>query len=146
MDAPALTNAADMKALLLSVPSIVYSRSGASGIYFEKLIDRLAVGDAVRAKSIVIPHGLTAEKVRDGEAVLAIQQMSELRAVEGIETPVPFPDDCQQKTDFSAAVFTDASDRAGALAFIEALTSPAAGKAYADRGLGLRFQSGSGSD
>lgn len=139
MEAPRLDDADDMIALLLSVPSIVYSRSGASGIYFEKLIDRLSIGEAVRAKSIVIPAGLTGEKVRDGEAVLAIQQMSELRAVDGIRIAGPFPEDCQQKTDFSAAVFTDAADRAGAMAFIDALTTPEAAKAYADRGLGLRF-------
>ncbi|MGQ7791207.1 molybdate ABC transporter substrate-binding protein [Faunimonas sp. B44] len=136
---PRPQDAAELIALLLEVPSIAYSRAGASGIYFEKLIDRLGIGDRVRAKSLVIPAGLTGERVRSGDAVLAVQQMSELRAVEGIEMVGPLPDDCQQTTDFSAAVFADAADPQGAAAFIGLLTSPAAGRSFAGRGLKLRF-------
>jgi molybdate transport system substrate-binding protein len=128
-----------LKALLLRVPSIVYSRAGASGIYFEKLIDRLGIGEEIRAKSLVIPAGLTGEKVRDGQAALAVQQMSELRAVQGIDIIGPFPADVQQTTDFSAAVLSDAEDPTGAEAFIAALTTPAAREAYLARGLKVRF-------
>jgi len=132
-------NATELADLLLDVPSIVYSRAGASGIYFEKLIDRLGIGEAVRAKSLVIPAGLTGEKARDGEAVLAVQQMSELRAVDGLDILGPLPPDCQQTTDFGAAVFANAADPQGAARFIDCLTSPAAGRSFAGRGLKLRF-------
>jgi molybdate transport system substrate-binding protein len=136
---PPLATRDDLVRLLLAVPSIVYSRAGASGIYFEGLIDRLGIGEAVRAKSIVIPAGLTGEKVRDGTAHLAIQQMSELLAVDGIQMVGPLPPECQQTTDFSAGVFTAAADPAGARAFIAALTTPAARAAYVARGLTPRF-------
>jgi molybdate transport system substrate-binding protein len=139
MDVPAPADGEALKALLLGIPSLVYSRAGASGIYFEKLIDQLGIGAEVRAKSLVIPAGLTGEKVRDGEVALAVQQMSELRAVEGIDIVGPFPADVQQTTDFSAAIFADAADRAGAEAFIAKLVAPAARAAYAARGLKLRF-------
>jgi molybdate transport system substrate-binding protein len=139
MPRPRLETRDDLVSLLLEVPSIVYSRAGASGIYFEKLIDRLGIGDAVRKKSTVIPSGLTGEKVRDGTAALTIQQMSELRAVEGIQIVAPLPGDTQQTTDFSAAVFTGAADPEGARAFIAALTTPAARDAYIARGLTARF-------
>jgi molybdate transport system substrate-binding protein len=125
--------------LLLDVPSIAFSRAGASGIYFEGLINRLGIGEAVRAKSTVIPAGLTGEKVKDGTAVLAVQQMSELRAVTGIRILGPFPPDVQQTTDFSAGVFTDAADPQGARAVVAALTTPAAREAYVARGLKPRF-------
>ena len=59
---PDISTAASLKQALLDAPSLVYSRAGASGIYFEKLIDRLGIGDAVRAKATVVPAGLTAEK------------------------------------------------------------------------------------
>lgn len=133
------TNAKELTTLLLDVPSIVYSRAGASGIYFEKLIDRLGIGDAVRSKSVVIPAGLTGEKVRDGEAVLTVQQMSELRAVGGIDILGPLPPDCQQTTDFSAAVFADAADPQGAVRFIDLLMSRSAAQSFVSRGLKLRF-------
>lgn len=134
-----LENAEDLIGALRAAPSICYSRAGASGIYFETLIDRLGIGDEVRAKSIVIPQGLTAAEVAAGRAVLAIQQMSELRAVEGVRIAGPLPPDCQQTTDFSAAIFADAQDRAGAERFLAVLTSEEARQAYLDIGLKLRF-------
>ncbi|MBI4048951.1 MAG: substrate-binding domain-containing protein [Devosia nanyangense] len=139
MPMPKLENADDLIVLLLSVPTLCYSRAGASGIYFETLIDRLGIGDTVRAKSLVIPAGLTAEQVRKGRAVLAVQQMSELRAVDGVRIVGPLPPDCQQKTDFSAGVFADATEPEAAREFIATLTSPEARAVYLDRGLNVRF-------
>lgn len=139
MPPPPLQDADDLVRLLLSVPTICYSRAGASGIYFETLIDRLGIGDDVRAKSLVIPAGLTAEQVQKGRAVLAIQQMSELRAVEGVRIAGPLPPDCQQTTDFSAGLFTGAAEPEQAREFIAALTGPEARTAYLERGLKLRF-------
>lgn len=132
-------DAAVLVAMLRAVPSLVMSRAGASGIYFEKLIDRLGIGDEVRAKAIVIPSGLTAEKLVSGEAVLAFQQMSELKAVPGVDIVGPLPDDCQQVTNFSAAVFTQARDPGGAQRFIDLIRSPEAARSFAARGLKLRF-------
>jgi molybdate transport system substrate-binding protein len=139
MPRPRLETRDDLVRLLLEGPSIVYSRAGASGIYFEKLIDRLGIGGPVRSKSTVIPSGLTGEKVKDGTAVLTIQQMSELRAVAGIQIVGPLPGGTQQTTDFSAGVFTNAGDPEGARAFTAALTTPAAREAYISRGLKARF-------
>lgn len=132
-------NAAEFVALLRKTPRIVYSRAGASGIYFEKLIDRLGIGDEIRAKSLVIAAGLTGKKVRDGEGALAIQQMSELKAVDGIRILGPLPDDCQQVTDFDAAVFATAENPGGASRFVELLQSPLAAESFVARGLRLRY-------
>ena len=132
-------NADELIALLRAVERPVVSRAGASGIYFETLIDRLGIGAEVRAKSLVIPAGLTGEKVRDGEADLAVQQMSELKAVESIEILGPLPGDCQKVTRFDTAVFTGAADAAGASRFIDHLTSAEAARSYIAHGLKVRF-------
>ena len=124
-----------LRQTLLAVPSIAYSRAGASGIFFEKLIDRLGIGEAVRAKSTVIPAGLTGEVVARGDAHLAVQQISELLMVDGIDFLGPMPPDVQETTNFSAAVFADAVDGAGAMRFIAALTSPQARQAFTQSGL-----------
>lgn len=139
LDIPPLCNADDLIRLLLSVPNLCYSRAGASGIYFESLIDRLGIGDAVRSKALIIPAGLTAEQVAKGRVALAVQQMSELRAVEGVTVAGPLPPDCQQTTDFSVALFTQAQNPDGAREFIDVLSSPQARVAYEKRGLKLRF-------
>lgn len=132
---PDISTAASLRQTLLEIPSLVYSRAGASGIYFERLIDALGIGAEVRAKALVIPAGLTGEKVSTGEAALAVQQISELLAVPDIDFLGPFPPEVQETTDFSVALFKDAPGRKGAEAFIEQLYLPLTRAAYERSGL-----------
>jgi molybdate transport system substrate-binding protein len=132
---PDISSAERLRQTLLDTPSLVYSRAGASGIYFEKLIDRLGIGEKIRAKAVVIPAGLTGEKVANGEVALAIQQVSELLAVKGVDLVGPLPAEVQATTDFSAAVFADALDPDGAKRFIDVLLTPEARQVYLQIGL-----------
>jgi ABC-type molybdate transport system substrate-binding protein len=52
---PDIGTAETLKAALLATGSIVYSRLGASGVYFAGLIERLGIADAVNAKATIIP-------------------------------------------------------------------------------------------
>lgn len=106
---PDITTVEALIATLRAVPSIVYSKQGASGIFFAGLIERLGIAELVNAKAIIIPQGFTAALVARGEAALAIQQMSELMAVEGVDIVGPLPDAVQEKLVFSGAI-TTASD------------------------------------
>ncbi len=136
---PDITTAEALKNTLLATPSLVFSQAGASGIYFEKLIDRLGIGEAIRAKALVIPRGLTGERLASGEVELAIQQLSELMVVPGIQIVGPFPDELQATTDFSAAVFTGAKNPHAAARFIDALLTDDARAAYTRTGLVPQF-------
>ena len=127
------------KAALLGA-RVAYSRGGASGIYFAALLDRLGIADAVNARAVTIPAGFTAEKVVSGEADLAVQQVSELMSVDGVDVVGPFPDEVQTFTDFSVAVFAEAANPEGAARFIEVATSAAASKAYEAGGLVSRVR------
>ncbi|MFM9850712.1 MAG: molybdate ABC transporter substrate-binding protein [Hyphomicrobiaceae bacterium] len=127
------------KQAMLNARAVAYSKAGASGIYFSKLIDRLGISEAVNARAVVIPMGFTAEKVSSGEADLAIQQISELMSVDGIDIAGPFPAELQTVSTFDAAIFAGTKSPEGAAAFLAALTSPAAAKAYADGGLVSRL-------
>ena len=124
---------------MLAARGVAYSKAGASGIYFAALIERLGIAEAVNARAVVIPMGFTAEKVASGEADLAIQQVSELMSVPGIDVAGPFPAELQTVSTFDAAIFADAANPEGAAAFIAALSTPAAAKAYADGGLVSRL-------
>lgn len=120
---------------ILSCRAVAYSKAGASGIYFEKLIDRLGIGEAVRQKAVVIPSGLTAEKLVSGEADLAVQQISELTMVDGVDVVGPFPEDTANVTRFSTAVLRSSRRPEKARQLVAALSSADAMTAYNEAGL-----------
>jgi molybdate transport system substrate-binding protein len=91
-----------LRAALLAARSVAYSRIGASGILFAQLIERLGVASEINARATIIPQGFTAERLVSGEADLAIQQISELKQVRGIEVVGPIPRELQTPAVFSA--------------------------------------------
>lgn len=101
---------------LNSVPSIALSQTGASGINFRSVLDRLGLTDAIAPKVRTIPSGFTGELAADGRAEWALQQISELAVVPGIEIVGPLPKDIGSETLFSAAVLV--SSRRASEAFV----------------------------
>jgi molybdate transport system substrate-binding protein len=81
---------------------VAYSRIGASGILFAQLIERLGIAPEIDARATIIPQGFTAERLVTGEADLAVQQISELKQVGGIEVIGPIPHELQTPAVFSA--------------------------------------------
>lgn len=121
--------------VLRAASSLVYSRTGASGVFFDALIERLGVADEIRAKSVIIPKGFTAEVMMAGEADLAVQQISELMVVPGAQIIGPFPDPYGSHTCFTAALFRDSAQLEVGRRFLAALTGPDAAAAYGPAGL-----------
>jgi molybdate transport system substrate-binding protein len=70
-----------------------------------------------------------------GECDLAVQQISELMSVDGVEVLGPFPEPHQVTTDFSVAIFADAEDQEQAARFVAHLSSSQAAEAYEKGGL-----------
>ena len=119
-----------LKRALVEARSVAYSRTGASGIYFAGLLPRLGLAEAVNARATIIPQGFTAEKLVSGEADIAVQQISELMVVPGIEVVGPLPAGGPDWTPSSAASRRGATDRAGAARFLAGLMTPQAAEAY----------------
>ncbi len=130
---PAIGTAAAFRQTLLDARSIAYSAAGASGLFFVKLIEQLGVADAVRAKATVIPTGFTAELAARGEVELAIQQVSELMVVQGIDIVGRLPVELESGTIFSGGVFAKADPAAAA--FLRFLASPAVASVFERHGL-----------
>jgi molybdate transport system substrate-binding protein len=131
---PDVSTAAAFRQALVNAPSIAFSRSGASGLYFAGLIDTLGIGEAIRRKAVIVPSGFTAERLLSDEAELAVQQISELMAVDGAEIAGPFPPEYQQTTHFSVAQFIDRDTPAVRLLLSE-LNSEASKDAFSSAGL-----------
>jgi molybdate transport system substrate-binding protein len=120
---------------LLSARSVAYSRSGASGIYFSGLLERLGIGERVNARATVFEKGFTADAVADGRADVAIQQLSELMAVDGVYVVDAFPPELQHLTSFSAALATASTVPQSATLLLETLASKSSIDAFKKTGL-----------
>jgi molybdate transport system substrate-binding protein len=120
---------------LRSARSVAYSRTGASGVYFAGLLEKLGIADEVNARATVIEQGFTALAIVNGRADVAIQQVSELLFVPEVRIVGPLPDEVQRHTEFSAAVGVHAAESPDALALLQALTDDDAMHAYVAAGL-----------
>lgn len=125
-------------ASLKSARSVAFSRSGASGIYFASLLKKFGLDEEIRRRATIIPSGLVAETLITGEADLAIQQISELMSVAGIEIVGPFPDAVQQEISFSAGVTTSTADADRSAHLVSTLIERHLGKVYQRYGMTLQ--------
>jgi molybdate transport system substrate-binding protein len=111
---PDISTLAALQATLLAAPSIAYSGAGASGLFFAGLLERLGIAEAVNTKATIIPQGFTAALAARGEVALAIQQISELMAVEGVDILGKLPPEANTGAIFSAGLFAGADPTAAA--------------------------------
>ena len=132
---PDISTPESLQRALLEARSIAYSRIGASGVWFARLIERLGIAEAVNAKATIVPSGLTGELAARGETELAVQQLSELMLVPGIDIVGPLPLALQTPAVFSAAVFTGSAHADLARAFLQSLSSVDAAAAFTAAGL-----------
>ena len=132
---PDISTTDAFKRALLAANTVVRSTEGTSGIYFDKLIGRLGIAEAMRDKIVLGPSGRVAELVARGEAEMAIQQIAELLPVSGAQYAGPFPPDLQLYSEFAAGVATAGKHRETAAAFVKALTTPEAAALFKAAGL-----------
>ena len=121
---PDIANEAALRKTLLAARSVAYSRLGASGVYFAQLIVRMGIAAEINAKATIVEQGFTAERLVSGEADLAVQQISELKQVDGIEVIGPVPHDLQTPSVFSAGRMTNAKQAEAADRLLRYLASP----------------------
>ncbi|HWD02859.1 MAG TPA: substrate-binding domain-containing protein [Amycolatopsis sp.] len=138
---PDISTPERFRAALVSARSVAYSLTGASGIHFQDVMKRLDITETVGAKATTVHAGFTADRVIADEADLAVQQISELMSIDGIDVVGPFPDPYQKHTDFSAAIFSDSGSPSVAEAFVDLLSDERAGDVYVRSGLLPRIAS-----
>jgi molybdate transport system substrate-binding protein len=134
---PDISSVEAFKRTMLAAPSFAYTdpESGdLNAVWLAKLFDRLGIADAIRRNAVLVPGGLTASRVDDGEATLALQQISELHAVSGVAIVGPLPEEIQRYTVYAAAIPAAARRPAAGRALLAYLRSEAAVPALTARG------------
>ncbi len=139
MVAPDVSTVAALKAALLAAQSVLYSKTGISGVYMPQLLEKLGIADQFAPKARNPSHGTVGEALARGEAEIAMQQISELLPVAGIKVIAPLPAEVQLVTIFSAGIFTAAAEPRAARMLIEQLTTNAARALYTAKGLEPAF-------
>ena len=132
---PDIATETALRATLLGARSVAYSRIGASGIFFAQLIERMGIAPAINARARIVPSGFTAERLVTGEADLAVQQISELKQVAGIEVVGPIPLQMQTPAVFSAGRLAASKRTMQADALLKYLASPEMAPVLRESGL-----------
>jgi molybdate transport system substrate-binding protein len=122
------------KRALNDAKSIAFTVSGASGIHFSSVIEKLGIADAIHAKAARQPGGLVGELLVAGKADLAIQQIPELLAVKGVELAGPLPEEIQATSVSGVGVFTSSRNREAAQALADLLATPESGNVFRQKG------------
>lgn len=133
---PDITTVDSLRATLLAAKSVAFSE-GASGKYIVgTLFPALGIADAMKAKSVPISgRELVGTAIERGDADVGLQQISELRAIPGIQYIGPLPEAVQKVSVISAAIGKDAKERKAAEALLAYLKTPEAAATFVKTGL-----------
>ncbi len=123
---------------LLAAKTVAYidpASGGSSGIYLDKLFEKMGIADAIRAKARLKRGGYVADLLVSGEAELGIHQISEIVPVKEVVLVGPLPVEIQNFTTYAGAVSAQARDAAAAKAFLDLLAGPAGAAILRDKGM-----------
>jgi len=135
---PDVSTVEAFKKTLLTAKSVAYidpASGGSSGIYIDKLLERLGIADQVRAKAKLKKGGHVADLIVSGEAELGLHQISEIVPVKGAALVGPLPKEIQNITTYAAGLSTTTRSRNAAQALIKTLSGPAAAAVLKSKGM-----------
>jgi molybdate transport system substrate-binding protein len=135
---PDISTVDAFKKALLEAKTVAYidpASGGSSGIYLEKLFEKMGIADAIRAKAKLKRGGYVADLLVSGEAELGIHQISEIVPVKGVVLVGPLPVEIQNFTTYAGALSAQARDAAAAKDFLDLLAGPAGAAILRDKGM-----------
>ena len=119
---------------LKSAKAISRSRLGISGMHLAAMIEKYSLGAELNSK-ITSYDAYAGQACANGEADIAVQQISELMPVEGLDIVGPLPDELQKITMFSAGLGAGTKHPDAAKAFVAFLRSTAVAPVLRANGL-----------
>jgi molybdate transport system substrate-binding protein len=135
---PRIATVDEFKQSLLSAESVVYNQAS-TGIYLEKLCERLGIAEHLKTKTVRYPDAAAVlehiGKGKVGEIGLGATTVIIEGKSKGLQFVGPLPREIQNYTIYAAAVLTAGSAPEAARKFVRFLTGPVAQKAFASAGI-----------
>ena len=125
---PDITTVDAFKRTLLEAKSVAYinpKAGGTTGVFFERLIDKLGIGSEVRAKAKLKDGGYVADLVASGDAEVGVHVISEIVPVKGAVLVGPLPAEIQTTTTYVGGVSAASANAEAAKALIQFIAGPA---------------------
>ncbi|HEY6380927.1 MAG TPA: molybdate ABC transporter substrate-binding protein [Pseudolabrys sp.] len=126
------------KNALLAAKTVAYidpASGGSSGIYLDKLLERLGIADQVRPKAKLKKGGYVADLIVSGEAELGVHQISEIVPVKGAALVGPLPKEIQNTTTYAAGLSASPQNKEAAQALIKIFSGPEAAAVLKSKGM-----------
>lgn len=135
---PRIASVDDFKQALLSAESVVYNQAS-TGIYLEKLFERLGIAEQLKPKTVRYPDAAAVldhiAKGNGAEIGLGATTVIIEGVNKGLKFVGPLPPEIQNYTTYAAAVVNAGSASDAAREFIRFLTGPVAQKVFASAGI-----------
>ena len=136
---PDISSPDALKRTLRAARSVTYSNpafGGVSGVQVVNVFERLGIADEMKAKTVFLPKpGPVADLVANGKAEIALQHVSELLPVPGIDIIGPLPRDLQEPILMAAAIMGSTKDAEAARALVHFLRTPEAAAVIKAKGM-----------
>ncbi len=135
---PAIQDEASLREHLLAADAVVFNRAS-TGLYMERLLDRMGLTPAIEAKAVRFPDGdgvLRRIAAGDGrEIAFAAATEIALFRERGVRFVAPLPDALQNRTAYAAALLNGGTRIAEGRRFLAFLGSAASRTAMAEAGV-----------
>lgn len=136
--APAVGSAGQLTAALRGADAVIYN-TASTGLYLERLFERLGIADETKAKSTrpATGEGVMQHIMGGSGNQIGFGAITEIKLFEpkGIKFVGPLPADAQNFTSYAAALTTNSPERDAALAFVRFLASAEAKQLLAAAGI-----------
>jgi molybdate transport system substrate-binding protein len=84
---------------------------------------------------VLVPGGLVAPRLLNGEADVALHQVSEILPVQGVTLVGPLPEEIQHYTEYAGGVGAASAHREAAQAFLSVLSGTGAADTIRSKGM-----------
>src|SRR4051812_20218677 len=112
------------KQALLNAKSVGYLKEGQSGVYLDRLFERIGIAEALRPKAVRPATDSVSELVARGEIELGLVVITQILTTPGVELVGPIPAEVQSYIMFVGGIGSNANAPDAARALLDFLKSP----------------------